>query len=278
MPGPRTSSLQGARDHARAQAGAVAETGRAIPASSGVGGALPVGLDPATVIWDETVGPGGYAGRVLPRDAVLRIVDTGGDACVHLVVHNAHHPAERINVADTVKVQWQAYLGPTALLLSDMGRVLMTFVTDTSGRHDALCGTSTPAATAARFGDSGIHSATPSGRDLLVVAAAKQGLAARDLPAGVNLFKRVVVAEDGSLTLDGEPRPSTAVELRAELDVLVLLANVPHPLDRRPTYTSSVVRCTAWIAGRPANDPLRSTSPERQRAFENTDDHLAGAR
>ena len=66
-----------------------------------------------------------------PRDAVLRIADVDGDACVQLLVFNADAPAERLNVADTVKVQWQAYLGPGALLLSDMGRVLMTIVGDT---------------------------------------------------------------------------------------------------------------------------------------------------
>ena len=278
MSGPRTSSLHGAREHARSQAGAVAGTARALPAALGVAGVLPSGVDAERVLWDETIAPGGYGSRRLPRDAVLRIVDTGGDASVHLVVHNAAATSERVNVADTVKVQWQAYLGPDALLLSDMGRALMTFVTDTSGRHDALCGTTTPGAMVARFGESGVHSATPSGRDLLVVAGAKQGLARRDLPPGVNLFKRAVVADDGALTLDGAPRPGTLVELRAELDLIVLLANVPHPLDDRPTYSSSVVRCTAWLAERPTDDRLRSTSPERQRAFENTDDLLLGAR
>ena len=40
---------------------------------------------------------------------------------------------ERLNVADTVKVPWQAY--PTAghPLLSDQGRLLATIVADTSG-------------------------------------------------------------------------------------------------------------------------------------------------
>jgi uncharacterized protein YcgI (DUF1989 family) len=28
-----------------------------------------------------------------------------------VLVYNAEHPTERLNVADTVKVQWQAYLG-----------------------------------------------------------------------------------------------------------------------------------------------------------------------
>jgi urea carboxylase-associated protein 2 len=265
MTAPSTSSLHGARDHARSQAGAAAPTGRTIPA-------------PVSALWEESIGVGGYAGRRLPRGTVLRIADDVGDACVHVVVFNADAPAERINVADTVKVQWQAYLGPGALLLSDMGRVLMTIVSDTSARHDALCGAAPAAAMAARFGSGAIGSATPSARELLVVAGAKLGLERRDLPTGVNLFKRVVVADDGGLTLDGEVRPGVVVELRAEMDVIVLLANVPHPLDRRSEYAGSTVRCSAAAAERPVDDPLRSSTPERQRAFENTDDLLAGAR
>jgi hypothetical protein len=260
-----TETLHGARTHARSLAGGAAVTGRTIPVGDGM-------------LWEETVGAGGYASRRLPRDAILRIADEAGDACVHVIVYNAVAPNERLNVADTVKVQWQAYLGAGAVLLSDMGRVLMTFVADSSARHDALCGGSTAAAVEAKYGASGIASPTPSARDLLVVAAAKHGLARRDLPTGVNLFKRVAVADDGSLRFDGTPKPGATVELRAEMDVVVLLANVPHPLDPRPTYTSSTVRCTAWSAERPADDRWRTSSPERQRAFENTADWLRGLR
>jgi uncharacterized protein YcgI (DUF1989 family) len=34
-------------------------------------------------------------------------------------------------VADTIKVQWNGYLGKGKLLLSDMGRVLMSILQDT---------------------------------------------------------------------------------------------------------------------------------------------------
>ena len=65
--------------------------------------------------------------------------------------------------------------------------------------------------------------------------------------------------------------------LRAEMDVLVSLVNAPHRLDTRPEHACSRLRVTAW-EGRPtgADDPLRSATPERLRAFQNTDDHLLG--
>jgi uncharacterized protein len=270
-----TASLEGAREHARSQAGAGAPTGRTLPATGA--GDLPAGVVPADVRWDETVAAGNYATHELPRGSMLRIADADGDACVHLVVHNARATAERLNVADTVKVQWQAYLGPGAVLLSDMGRALMTVVADTSARHDALCGATSAAVAAARYGGSGIHSPTPTARELLTVGAAKHGLTARDLPTGINLFKSAHVDADGALRLAGAPRPGTAIELRADLDVIVMIANVPHPLDDRPDYTSSTVRLTAWSAAHPGPaDPHRASSPERQRAYENTEDFLAG--
>jgi urea carboxylase-associated protein 2 len=225
-------------------------------------------------VWDEVIGTGGYASRRLPRSAVMRITDTAGDACVQLLVYAAANPAERLNVADTVKVQWQAYLGAGSLLLSDMGRVLMTVVADTSARHDCLCGCSTAATNAGRYGDGSVSGPTPAARDLLCLGAAKLGLGRADVGPNLNLFKTARVDLDGALHLDGDLAPGVFVELRAEVPVLVVLANTPHPLDERDRYTASSVRCTAWRAEHPNPDPFRDSSPERHRAFLNSDEHL----
>jgi hypothetical protein len=99
----------------------------------------------------------------------------------------------------------------------------------------------------------------------------KHGLERRDVPPNVNLFKSVRVHDDGSLHLDGEPVPNTHVHLRAEQDVFVVVANVAHPLDDR-TDAGTPVRVTAWRAERPADDPFRHTTPERLRAFLNTEE------
>ena len=197
-------------------------------------------------------------------------------ASVAILVFRAEHPIERLNVADTVKVQWQAYLGAGALLLSDMGRVLMTIVVDTSERHDGMCGASTLATNAARYGDGTASGPSPGARELLALAAAKHGLERRDLPNPLTLFKGVRIGDDGSTTFEGATRTGVFVELRAEVDVLVVLANSPHPLDPRPTHTGTSVRCTAWHAARPDPDPFRDSTPERRRAFENTEHLLAG--
>ena len=77
-----------------------------------------------------------------------------------------------------MKVPWQAYLGEGHPLLSDQGRVLATVVADGSGHHDALCGTTTLAGNAAKYGAGEVHSASPAGRELFLLSAAKNGLTA----------------------------------------------------------------------------------------------------
>jgi urea carboxylase-associated protein 2 len=269
-----TGTLEQARAHARAQAAGATATTATIPSTAAVD--LPTGVDHRDVLWDETVPLGGYAAVRVPRDGHVRLTDLGGDANIGLLVFNAGNTAERSNVADTVKVQWQAYLGEGAVVLSDMGRALATIVSDTSGRHDALCGTTTRPANERRYGHGAIHGTSPAGRELFIVAAAKNGLAPHDLPPSLNLFKGVRVHDDGGLELLGAPRPGAHVELRADLDVLVLIVNAPHPLDLRPEYLGNAVRVTAWQAPPPSDRVATAATPERARSYENTAQYLRG--
>lgn len=273
-----TADTHGARDHARAQAGAVAPTQPTVPATSLTD--PPDGVDAATVIWDETIGIGGYASRTVPRGARVRLLDVEGDACAGLLLHRADRPIERLNVADTVKLQWQAYPGPGYLLLSDMGRVLATLVADTCRTHDTFCGTSTGADNARRYGDGSAHGRSPAGRDRFVVALAKHGLGERDVAPNVNLFKGVVIEPDGHVTYRGDrSHPGAEVVLRAEMDLIVTVVDVPHRLDPRPGYEAGRLRITAWT-GDPAgpDDPHRTATPEAERAFANTDEEMRSLR
>lgn len=263
---PGTATTVGARDHARAMAGTVVAAMPTLPPSSARD--LPDGVDPADVLWDEVVAGGGSTTFVLPRSARLRLTDLDGDACAGLLLHRADRPAERLNVADTVKVQWQAYLGAGSLLLSGQGRVLAAIVEDTSGRHDAFCGTTTRAANEARYGDGAADGPCPNGRDHMAVAMSKHGLTRGDVMPCLDLFKGAPVAEDGSMTLAGDPVPGAFVELRLELPLIVTIVDVPHPLDLRPEYTVTDLRVTAW-RGSPAavDDPVRTATPEATRTY-----------
>ncbi|MGN6695338.1 MAG: urea amidolyase associated protein UAAP1 [Aquihabitans sp.] len=271
-----TDSLEAALAHARAQAGTRAATQATVPSTAAVD--LPDGVDRATVTWDEVLGAGGYASGRVRRGDIIRVTDLEGGTCANLQLHHAALTSERLNPADTVKVQWQAYLGEGALLLSDLGRVLATITADTSNGHDALCGHSNRRSDEERFGHGAAHGPTPNVRDLLALAAARHDLGRRDLTSGINLFSAVRVAEDGGLQLGAPTGVPGYVELRAELDLVVLIALGPHPLDDRSASVPGPVRITSWAAERPVPDPFRDSTPERLRAFENSEQFVAAVR
>ena len=269
-----TGTVSSARADARAQGGKVADAMPYLPASSTP--FPPPGVDASTLTWAETVAGGSYAHKVVARGTRVRLEDVTGEACSHVLLYNALEPWERLNVADTVKIPWQAYLGAGHPLLSGDGRVLATIVADDSGRHDALCGTTTAAGNQARYGGSAPHGPSPSGRELFTLAAAKRGLAPRDLPPSVSFFQGVRVGPDGGLTFAGSAGPGKSVELLAELPLVILIANTAHPVDPRPQYACGPLRVHAWRSRPTApGDPRWQATPEAQRYYLNTADYAA---
>ncbi|MBL4717359.1 MAG: urea carboxylase-associated family protein [Erythrobacter sp.] len=261
-----------ARDHARAMAGTVVD---AMPVLPPVAPDLPEGVEPGDLLWEETVAPGGYATRRLARGSRVRLIDLAGDACASMLIYNAEMPTERLNVADTVKVQWNGYLGAGKLLLSDMGRVMMSILEDGAATHDVFCGTSSAATNEAKYGEGRNSGAFPNGRDRLLLGSAKHGLHRRDVHPCVNLFKGTRIEADGAITpLVGPFEAGREIVLRAEMDVIVVLANCPHVLDPRDDWQVSPLRISAWRGPvTDQDDPVRCATPEGLRAFENVEDY-----
>lgn len=269
----QTDTVSAARQDARAQGGKTADAMPYIPASTSP--FIPEGVPAEALTWAETVAPGGYTHRVVARGTRLRLDDPTGDACAHLFLLRAGAPHERLNVADTVKIPWQAYLGPGHPLLSGDGRVLATVATDTSGHHDAFCGTSSDLWNVAKYGDARPEGTSPSGQSLFTLAAAHHGLTPRDLGPSVSFFQGVRIDGDGSLGWTGTAGPGTAVELLAELPLIVLIANVPHPLDPREQYVVGPLRVHAWRSTPTGpGDEAFAASPELARAYLNTIDDV----
>jgi len=271
MTSSSTADPKSARAHARAMAGTRVDAMPTVPASNSTD--LPPGVSAEAMLWEETVAAGGYAGKELGRGAQLRLVDLQGDACVSMLIFNADRPVERLNVADTIKVQWNAYLQAGQLLLSDMGRVLMSIVADDAQSHDTFCGPSnqrtSPYGNDAKWGE---H---PNARDRLLLGAAKFGLGRKDVHPCINWFKEVRVALDGTTMLQiGPYAPGRSVLLRAEMNVILVLANCPHVLDKRSQYSVTPVRASAWRGPlTPDDDPIRNASPESLRAFLNVEEY-----
>ncbi len=259
-----------ARAHARAMGGTIVESMPILPPRADD---LPDGVAPDDLLWEETIAAGGYATRILRRGSRLRLIDLRGDACASLLLFNAAMPIERLNIADTVKVQWDAYPSTGSLLLSDMGRALASIERDGAGTHDAFCGASNAASNAALYGDGSNSGPWPNARDRLLLGAAKHGLDRRDVHPCINLFKGVRIGTDGAIATDLGPfAPGRELVLRAEMDVILVLANCPHVLDRRP-WSVTPLRATAWRGPvTPPDDAIRNATPERQRAFLNTED------
>lgn len=267
-----TADPKAARDHARAQGGIRVEVMPVLPPAADD---LPEGVSPDDLLWEEALAPGGYASRRLARGTRLRLIDKGGDACASLNIFNAEMPTERLNVADTVKVQWNAYLGAGKLLLSDMGRTMASILADGAGTHDTFCGVSNTASNLRKYGEGRNSGAYPNGRDRLILGAAKHGLTRRDVHPCINLFKGVQIEADGAITpVVGPFTPGREVLLRAEMDIIMVIANCPHVLDPRPEWHSTPLRVTAWRGPvTPHDDPTRNATPEGLRAFLNTEDY-----
>lgn len=278
---PATATTAGARAHAREQHGRTADTMRHVPAVSAPE-RLTAGLpDSASnhLSWAESVAFGRYTTLSLARGTRVRLTDPDGDACVHVLLYRTGALHERINVADTVKVPWQAYPTTGHPLLSDAGRLMATIVADTSARHDALTGTTTLAGNTARYGAGTAHSSSPAGRELLALGALKQGLGVRDLAPSISLFKGIRVDPDGSILFAGGAGSGAFVDLLLQMDTVVILANTAHPLDPRPSFTGTAVDVVAWHAPDDLNllaagrltGPL---TPEHRQALNNTDHDL----
>jgi uncharacterized protein len=233
------------------------------------------------LLWDETIPGGSYWTRVLPRWTTVRVTDVDGAGGAALLAYNAEEPSERYNAPDTTKVQNMVFLTAGRVLLSDLGRVLLSITADTAGDHETLAGGTTRATVAARYGDAGSYLVLRNGRytndrDNFIAALGRHGLDKRDIVPNVNLFSRVEVSDNGSLRwIPGVTRAGAWVDLRAELEVLVAVSATQHVLDPSPDWSPGRLRFTVWQSPAPADDTCRSGSPELMRAFDNTDSYWA---
>jgi uncharacterized protein len=231
----------------------------------------------STILHEETLRPGAMTSLELRHGTTLRLADSVGDANVSALFFNADSPLERYNMPDTLKAQFTAYLTAERVLYSDMGRVLCSITGDSCGWHDTLCGVIDARRTTEKFGPTTYQEARNdfhrNGRDNFLIELAKHGLGRRDLHANVNFFSKVTVDDEGGLHLvPGHSLPGSFVDLRAEMNVLVVLSNTPHPLapagNWDPPHVRLTVRTTPLAA---PDDPCRMSRPENARGFANTE-------
>ena len=236
-------------------------------------------VEPRAVL-SETLRGGQMWSRVLRRGEVLKLTDVEGGASVATLLFNADQPLERYNMPDTLKAQHIARLTAGNVLYSDMGRVLCSIIGDSAGWHDTITGHLRADASRAKYG-AGTYQAKRNDffrntRDNFLIELAKHGLSRRDLHANVNFFVKVAADGEGNLRWVPRTSPGAFVELRAELNVLLVLSNTPHPLDPSPEYAPKPVRVDVRRGPAPtASDPCRTSCPENERGFTLTDHYFA---
>jgi uncharacterized protein len=220
----------------------------------------------------ETLRGGQMWSRVLTRGERLKLTDTEGGACVAALFFNAKQPLERYNMPDTLKAQHIARLTTGNVLYSDMGRVLFSIIADTAGWHDTITGHLTAAASRRKYGP-GTYQALRNDffrntRDNFLIELGKHGLGKRDVHANVNFFVKITPDLEGNLAFSPGGVAGASVALRAEMDVLVVLSNTPHPLDPSTKYAPKPVALEIH-RGPPAavDDPCRRSCPENERGF-----------
>jgi urea carboxylase-associated protein 1 len=168
---------------------------------------------------------------VLKTGQVMRIIDLESQQAVDALFYNAHDTSERYSAQDTLAAEaargGKFYLETGSVLLSNESRPMITITADTCGFHDTSAGACSCESNTVRFGHETrfMHSC----RENFLNELGRHGMGKRDLVSNVNFFMNVPIRPNGELTVDdGVSEPGGYVDLRAEMDVLVLISNCPQ--------------------------------------------------
>lgn len=207
--------------------------------------APPSEIPQRSVLHDETVPARAPWSMELLEGQTLRIVDLEGNQAVDFLVYSLLDDAERYSAADTIAAQRNIFLDQGSVLLSNEGRPMMTIVQDTVGRHDTIAGACSRESNTLRYGHHTKHQHACV--DNFLLAHARTGRGKRDMVSNVNWFMNVPVEADGTLGIvDGISAPGKHVELRAEMDVLVVVSNCPQVNNPCNGFDPTPVRMTVF--------------------------------
>ena len=230
-----------------------------------------------SLLWVEQIPAGAHWSGILRRGNSLRLTDLQGGANVSALFYNADEKLERYNMPDTLKAQHTAHLTTGVACYSDMGRVLCSITDDTVGWHDPIGGISNAKMVADKYGIATYQDFRNdyylNGYDSLLNEVAKYGLGKRDLVPNINFFSKVMVDDNGDMQfVSGHSRAGDYVDLRFEMNTLVVLSTCQHALDPAPKYQPRPVQLSVWHSGPAAEDDIcRNRCEENQRGFINTE-------
>lgn len=218
-------------------------------ADAGLATLVPSRRDPRAAVLDEIIPAGApWLGTVCRRET-FRIVDLEGNQAVDTLFFNSANSEERYSAPDTIRSQGNLYLTTGTQLLSNDGNVMLTIVADTCGRHDTLGGACSAESNTVRYAIEKRNMHSCRDNFLLALTRSGVGMTKRDLPSNINFFMNVPVTPQGALTFaDGISAAGRYVEMRAEMDVIVLISNCPQLNNPCNAYNPTPVRVMVWAA------------------------------
>lgn len=188
------------------------------PALSGLSG---------TIIHDEIVPARAPWRHHLAQGQTLRIVDVEGNQAVDFLAYSAADDAERYSAQDTLAAQGNLFLKAGSVLLSNEGRAMLTITASAVAYHDTIGGACSCESNTLRYGHHARHQHACV--ENFLEANLADGRGKRDIVSNVNFFMNVPVLEDGTLGIvDGISAPGLWVDLRAEMDVILVVSNCPQ--------------------------------------------------
>lgn len=196
----------------------------------------------------EVVDAGDYYLGIVKAGETFRILDLEGNQAADTLFFNANNPAERYSAMDTIREQGNVYLTTGSQLRSNENNIMLEIVADTCGRHDTLGGACATESNTVRYDleKRCMHAC----RDSWMLAIAENpeyGISKRDISHNINFFMNVPITSEGGLTFeDGISAPGKYVELKALMDVIVLISNCPQLNNPCNGYNPTPIEYLVW--------------------------------
>ena len=215
--------------------------------------------------------------KIIQRGQTIQLKALDENASLSAMFYNASNVYERFNSADTVKIQWNAFLNKNKVLFSEMGRVLFAITQDsTDGLFDTLGGISNPRIIKENFKENATYESCrnayyKSDRENFLIELGKYGMGKKDMIPALNLFRKVDVKEGSKLELNPRcAKKDDVIELTAHMDVLLVLSNTPHAMDKSGVYNSSNIEISIFESVPFKDEDYVEFSDEAKRGFQNT--------
>jgi urea carboxylase-associated protein 1 len=182
---------------------------------------------PGAILHDEVVAARAPWLHHIAAGQTLRIVDLEGNQAVDFLLYAEADDAERYSAQDTVAAQGNLFLRTGTVLRSNEGRAMMTIAGTTVDYHDTIGGACSCESNTLRYGHhtKSQHACVEN----FLEANLTEGRGKRDMVSNINFFMNVPVEADGALGIvDGISAPGLTVDLRADMDVIVVVSNCPQ--------------------------------------------------